>query len=237
MNDRQLLDLTRIIRNRRATRHFKADSPPTAMLDKLLDTARWAPSGYNLQPTHFVMVTDHTTKQSLREACMGQAQITEAPVVIVFAGDTVAWRHHLEPALQCDLEAGGINEIYAAMLRRMVPLAFSTQPLGLGWLVKAILGPRLSFVRPMPSLPAVHRRYWLAKQVALVAMNFMIIAEAAGLATCPMEGFDPRRVRGVLGIPRSVLPVLVIPVGYAATSSPATKTRLPLQQLLHHERW
>jgi len=38
----------------------------------------------------------------------------------------------------------------------------------------------------------VHRRYWLAKQAGLSAMSFMLAATAAGLATCPMEGFSDR---------------------------------------------
>jgi nitroreductase len=82
----------------------------------------------------------------------------------------------------------------------------------------------------------VHRRYWLAKQVGLSAMNFMLAAHAAGLASCPMEGFDSRRVGRVLGLPSHVEPMLVVPVGYAATSN-QIKTRLPLSQLVHRECW
>ena len=67
-------------------------------------------------------------------------------------------------------------------------------------------------------------------------MNFMIAAEAAGLATCPMEGFDERRVQKALGIPRHYLPILVTPVGYSAEGDPA-KTRLPLEHLVHRDRW
>ena len=52
-----------LVRSRRATRRFKRDPIPDGLLARVLDTARWAPSGYNLQPTHFVVVTDPALKE------------------------------------------------------------------------------------------------------------------------------------------------------------------------------
>lgn len=89
---------------------------------------------------------------------------------------------------------------------------------------------------PIPSVQAVHKGFWLAKQVCLSAMAFMLAAEAAGLATCPMEGFGERRVRRALGIPSGQTAVLVVPDGYADSSS-QKKTRLPLEGRVHRDRW
>ena len=61
----------------------------------------------------------------------------------------------------------------------------------------------------------MHKRFWLAKQVMLCAMNLMLAAEAAGLSTLPMEGFDEGRVRKVLGIPRTQVVPVIVAVGYA----------------------
>src|SRR5437588_7974283 len=97
MTDRGETDLEtveRIIRGRRATRHFRADPAPAGLLERLIDAARWAPSGYNLQPTHFVVVSDAEIRKLLCPACMAQAPILEAPAVVVFTGDgRVADRH------------------------------------------------------------------------------------------------------------------------------------------------
>jgi len=81
----------------------------------------------------------------------------------------------------------------------------------------------------------VHRNFWLAKQAGLSAMAFMLAAEAAGLATCPMEGFDPVRVRKVLGLPRHLVPMIVMPLGRSATPG-LRKTRLPIEQLAQYNR-
>src|SRR5271170_6535096 len=76
-----------LAKSRRAVRHFKPDPVPTELLERLIDVARWAPSGYNLQPTHFVLVTDPAVKSALVPACLRQRQVAQAPAVVVIAGD------------------------------------------------------------------------------------------------------------------------------------------------------
>lgn len=236
MPEPSLSDLMPLIQRRRATRRFTDRDVPDTILDELLEAARWAPSGYNLQPTHFVVVRDAARRDALRAACMDQAQVAEAPAVVVFCGDKHVAYRHFEHVIRHDKEAGAIDEEYEALLRKFVPLAFHTHPLGLNWSWKAALLPLVRYVAPVPSLPAVRRRYWLAKQAALAAMNFMLAATAAGLATCPMEGFDERRLSRLLKLPRSILPIIVVPVGYAADNH-AIKTRLPMEHLVHRETW
>jgi nitroreductase len=225
-----------LVLSRRATRHFKSDPPPAGLIDRLLDIARWAPSGYNLQPTHFVVVTDPEIRSRLRESAMGQRQVAEAPVCVVFTADRRVVRHHLEQIIGHEVAEGAISHEYAQRLRRTVPPSFTTGPVGVGWLWKALSGPVVRRFRPVPRLPALFMREWLTRQAMLSAMTFMLAASAAGLATIPMEGFDESRVKRVLGIPRWHIVCLIVPVGYAAPHA-ARKTRLPLQKLVHREGW
>lgn len=225
-----------IVRSRRATRHFRPDPVPPELLDELLEAARWAPSGFNLQPTHFVVVTSPEVKAKLYPACMKQRQVLEAGATVVFTGDRRVVANNFERVLRQDREAGAINTGYEQLLRRVVPLSFNRGPLGFGWAWKAVAEVVAGRFIPIPSIQAVHTSYWLAKQVSLSAMAFMLAAEAAGLATCPMEGFGEHAVRRALGIPTSQTVVLVVPVGYADNSA-QTKTRLPLDELVHRDRW
>ena len=236
MEQDRLAEFEQLARTRRAVRQFKPDPLPEGTLDRLLDAARWAPSGYNLQPTSFVVVTGQDSKASLCKACMNQRQINDAPAIVVFLGNRRVAQHHFEKVLAADYEAGAINETYEKLMRKFVPLAMSTSPMGLGWFGKAAFGPLMGLFTPMPMMPAVHRHYWLGKQASLCAMNFMLAAHAAGLATCPMEGFDTRRVRKLVAAPSYMLPVLVVPVGYAESDG-LVKSRLPLGDLVHRERW
>lgn len=225
-----------LVRSRRSTRHFRPDLVPQHLLDELLEAARWAPSGFNLQPTHFVVVTDPTVKAKLYPACMKQRQVLEAGATVVFTGDRRVLENHFERVLQQDREAGTINAAYEQLLRKGVPLSFNQGPLGIGWLWKAVVGTLVERFIPIPKIQAIHKSFWLAKQVCLSAMVFMLAAEAAGLATCPMEGFGEHQVRRALGIPSSQTVVLVVPVGYADNSC-QKKTRLPLADLVHRDQW
>jgi nitroreductase len=225
-----------LARGRRSVRNFRTDALPEGMLERLLDAARWAPSGYNLQPTHFYVVTDAVIKPALRVACMNQRQITEAPATVVFLGDRRVVSNNFQEMLRAEEEAGILHPKYKQSLEKYVPLAFDTGPLGIGWLWKAALPPVRRWALPTPELPAIHRRFWLAKQVSLAAMVFMLAATAAGLGTCPMEGFDEQRVKKVLGIPAHMLVVMVVPVGYSADGE-LKRSRFPLETFLHRDKW
>lgn len=226
----------RLARKRRAVRHFKPDPLPEGLLDRLLEIANWAPSGYNLQPTHFAVVTDADIKRRLYSACMNQVQIIEAPVVIVFTGDRRVVENNFERIIAQERDEGVINEQYEQKLRYFVPLAFRQGPVGLNWLWKALLPPALRWVRPIPSMPAVRKEYWLTKQVMLSSMLFMLAAESAGLATVPMEGFDEGRVKKAVGIPADFIAPLITPLGYAVDGE-LKKTRLPIQEKIHRNGW
>jgi nitroreductase len=219
-----------LARKRRATRHFSQQPLERKLIERLLLTAQWAPSGYNLQPARFVVVADPTIRSRIRRACMNQQPVEEAPLVIVFAGDHRAFDRFPE-TLEADLAGGAITAEYAGFLRKMVPLMFRQGPLGLNWFWKATLIPLARLFVPIPQIMAVDKRFWLAKQVMLCAMNFMLAAEASGLGTVPMEGFDTGRLRRALYLPRSWEPILVVPVGYAK-QGPAKKTRLPLERVM-----
>ena len=70
----------------------------------------------------------------------------------------------------------------------------------------------------------------------LSAMTLMLAASAAGLATLPMEGFDERRVRRILGIPRSQIVPVVIAIGHAVEKD-LKRTRLPVERFVHRNVW
>jgi nitroreductase len=63
------MDFYEVVRSRRSTRKFKEDRVPPESLDRILDAGRWAPSGSNLQPWRFVVVTDEDVKGKIAEIC------------------------------------------------------------------------------------------------------------------------------------------------------------------------
>ena len=98
----------KLARSRRSARHFRPDAIQPELLDQLLEAARWAPSGFNLQPTHFVVVTDPDVKAKLCSACRNQRQVLEAAATVVFTGDRRVVSNQFEQILQQDRQAGAI---------------------------------------------------------------------------------------------------------------------------------
>ncbi|MDD9991610.1 MAG: nitroreductase family protein [Rhodospirillales bacterium] len=65
---RRARDFHEELKRRRTVRHFSSRPVPRAIIDHCLRAAATAPSGANLQPWHFVVVSDAETKRRIREA-------------------------------------------------------------------------------------------------------------------------------------------------------------------------
>jgi nitroreductase len=72
---------------------------------------------------------------------------------------------------------------------------------------------------------------------ATIAFDHLILAATeAGLGTCWIAAFDPAAAREVLQLPEGVEPLAFTPLGFPA-DAPRGKTRKPLAELVHDERW
>jgi nitroreductase len=80
------MNILEIMRRRQSVRKYQATPVPDDVLARVLEAARVAPSGKNLQPWKFIIVRDPETKAKLAEASLNQRFIAEAPVVIVACG-------------------------------------------------------------------------------------------------------------------------------------------------------
>ncbi len=56
------------LQRRRTVREFSSEPVPVAIIEEAIRSAATAPSGANLQPWHFVVVTDASLKSKIREA-------------------------------------------------------------------------------------------------------------------------------------------------------------------------
>ena len=93
-----LLDL---VKKRRTVRQFKPNPVPEGYVEKILEVARWAPSGFHTQPWEFVVIDDPAVKRGIIEVLDGKAppitrdtdqvrrSFRDAPVFIIVLAD---WR-------------------------------------------------------------------------------------------------------------------------------------------------
>ncbi len=190
------------LRSRRSVRRFAPGPVPEAVLRRVLDTARWAPSAHNRQPWRWVVLARPETRRALADA-MGQAfrrdlEADGLPPAEIDARVERSRRRLLEaPAaliLAVDLSVG---DAYPDPARQQAERTMLVQSAALGGL-----------------------------QLLLAAH-----AEGlAGVWTCgPL--FVPDLVRRVLGLPQTWEPQALFVLGYPA-QEPAPPPRRALDEVV-----
>ena len=58
-----------LVKNTRSIRRFKPDPVPDEYVEKVIEVARWAPSGFNQQPWDFIVVKKPDLKKKIVEFC------------------------------------------------------------------------------------------------------------------------------------------------------------------------
>ena len=211
-------EILEAIFERRAVKEFEAVEIPGAVRERILDAARVAPSSFNIQPYRFYWVETPELKRDAARLCMGQAPAKTASALVVAVADIGSWQATNESYLEW-MRKERLSEMKISDFEKRAKLAkwFFTQGwFGIfGWMKWAIL--RVVHLWKIIGMAPVARQglfKWATKSTALACENLMIAAEALGLNTCPMEGFDGRRLGKFLGIsPRVHEIVMVIAIG------------------------
>lgn len=85
--------------DRRSIRTYKREHIPKDKLEKLLETARLAPSAANRQNWKFIVIENEQIKNQLISACNNQAFVGTASHVIAGIGDPTQKWHQVDLAI------------------------------------------------------------------------------------------------------------------------------------------
>ena len=80
------MEVFEVIKKRHSVRSYLSNDVPKGKLEKILESARLAPSAGNIQPWHFIVVTDKQKRKKLAKGRYAKF-LVESPVVIVGCGD------------------------------------------------------------------------------------------------------------------------------------------------------
>jgi len=61
----KMRDILDVLTSRKSIRRYKPDPVPDEMVDKILEAARWAPTGENYQPWRFIVIKDQETRNRI----------------------------------------------------------------------------------------------------------------------------------------------------------------------------
>lgn len=194
-----------LIEQRMSANRFDAGHSLTeAEVVELTRLATRAPTAYNLQNWRFIAARTPAAKARLRNVAHGQAKVTEAAVTFIICGLLPDYAD-IPDRLRPFTEAGFMP---AAMIS--------------GWEE----GARTQYADIRSARDEAFR------SATLGAATLIYAAEAMGLASGPMAGFDAQGIAHEFDLQSHEIPVLLVAVGRALPGNWPQKPRRPLHEVL-----
>lgn len=176
------------ILSRKSVRSYTADTIPAAVLENLLRAAMAAPSGRNIQPWSFVVLSDTSRYDEIFGDNHNMAMFKQSAVIVVLCADTTVVRPP----------------------------------------------------RDNPDAPAVQQPNGIWRDdMGAVTENLLLAAEAYGLGACwtacypYIDRMAP--VKQALGLPATVVPYSIVPIGYPAGDEQPKDKWDPAR--IHYGKW
>ena len=178
-------------------------------------------------------------------ACLDQKATSTASQIVVFVTRRDLYRKRAKFVL--DFETGNIRrnspidrqekrikdrKLYYGILMPFVYARFC----GILGLFRVLLANIISIFRPMMlEVSEGDVRVVVHKSCALAAQTFMIAMANEGYDTCPLEGFDSKRIKKVLKLPHGAGINMVIPCGIRNGNKGiwGERGRVPFNEIYH----
>ncbi len=174
----------------------------------ILETGRKSPSSFGMEAWKFLVITNEELKAKLRPVCWNQVQITSCSHLIVILA--------------------GIEN--AKVASGEVAKRFARRPLSqeqLDTYLKLYAGHLESTLSTDANIYE-----WTARQTYIAAGNMMTSASFIGIDSCPIEGFEKKRVEEILELDTTKWQVsMLLPFGYRIDEQ-STQLRLDFDEVV-----
>jgi nitroreductase len=197
-----------LIRRRVSVEEFDPRPLDETTIRALVEDASRAPSSFNLQHWRFVAVRKPEDKERLCRAAFGQEQVRVAGVTFIVLGD-VEGLEKLPEINRAAVAAGTLAEGKAAAWERFAAEIYAD--------------PRMA-------------RDEALRSASLASMTLMLAAEARGLVSGALSGFDSEQVHEGFDIEPRYLPVMLIAVGHPGKLERRAQPRLDVDAILSFDR-
>lgn len=221
------MDILQAIKKRASTRAFLNKTVPQAIIEGILDTARWAPSGTNTQPWNVVVLSGNA-KDRLCEKMVAKFAAHErgTPDYNYYTAGKLAEPYRTR-RFKCGMALYGALDIAREdMSAREAAWSLNYQafnaPVMLLFFIDSFL----------------EKGSWL--DYGMFLENIMLAALGYGLATCPQQALAeyPDLVRDYLGTDyQDKLLVCGMALGYPDTDAAVNCYRTEREAVAHFTRW
>ncbi|MDP6179975.1 MAG: nitroreductase family protein [Desulfatiglandales bacterium] len=212
-------DILDVLMSRKSIRRYKPDPVPDEMIDKILEAARWAPTGENYQPWRFIVIRDLETKDKIgRLAKLGSGSRMTAWYCL---GEM---QKRFKKIKDPDKKAEVLRFMYSGEVSEFAKQA----PL-----VIAVIGTLMEGSVDLP--------YDLSAAIE----NILLEAHSLGLGACWVHGpvastRDAAKFKKILKIPTGMGEYKVIAyvaIGWPAEKRKHPRPKLPLEDMVYWEEF
>jgi len=229
----------KIVHLRRAVRKFNAHDYNPESVTKSLERAHLAPSSSNMQLWEFYRISNLDTMKLLSRFCMGQNTTETAREMVVVVVRPDLWRRRAQSNYNFVKENLGDRPAFKGRSAltyygKLMPMLYNNDILGIRGFIKKVVAWFIGLRRPMVrEVAGSDMRIVAHKSAALAAQTFMLSMVAEGHDTCPVEGFDSKRVKSLLKLPRRAEINMVITCGKRIPEGIyGPRFRVPLEEVL-----
>lgn len=178
---------------------------------KMFDLTKLAPSAYNLQMAHYLVITDPVKKERVYELSYQQYKIHTASAAIIVMGN------------KNSLEMDEVEKIYGPlkMLKIMDEVDYDMT---------------MDMIKNFADkLKADNKELSveLARNVGIHAMLFMLSAKHFGYDTCPMHVHNVDQLREEFNIPEHMEPIMLITIGKSVDKERPRGYRKPFGEFVN----
>jgi len=205
------MELLNNLKWRYATKKFDSSKKVSKEnLEKLKEVIQLSPSSYGLQLYKVLVIENKELREKLKYASWGQSQITDASHLFVFCNYANVKSKHVDEFLELtakeqDIDVNNLN--------------------GYGDFMKGKIS----------EMNEVEQKNYTIRQTYLTLGNLLSACAELKIDACPMEGFEPEKYNGILGLSEQGLNAAVIAsIGYRANDDHTQnrpKVRKPLNEL------
>ncbi|MDO5105178.1 nitroreductase family protein [Capnocytophaga sp.] len=217
------MNLKQILEYRRATRHYTSEPIATEKVRECLELATLTPTSSNMQMYEMVHITDKSVLEQVAKACLSQGAATTAQQIVVFVTRQDKYRQRAKTLLEYEKENVRRNSPKDRWEHRMkrwetyygkyIPFVYA-RFFGLVGFLRKILAFGIGLFRPIVhEVSENDRRVSVHQSCGMVAQTFMLAMAEQGYDTCPLGGFDSRRLKKILRLPSGAEINMVVSCG------------------------
>lgn len=240
------MNLEEVLNYRRSVRVYDPEQPlDTDRVRHCLELATLAPNSSNMQLWEFYHITQPELMAKISHACLDQSTTATASELVVFVARQDLFRKRARSVLNLEKDNIRRNSPENRHLSRitnrkfyygeLMPFLYS-RFFGLIGLVRKIIVTAIGLFRPIVrEVTECDARVMVHKSCALAAQTFMIAMANEGYDTCPIEGYDNKKIKKALNLPWGAEINMVVSCGIRKGNEGirGDRIRIPFEEVYH----